>query len=503
MEIRKGKFAKEMEDPFYLKDPKLLELYKRCLPPREAYYYYPKGEELIEFNKKKPKKTYRKIYSDTPFLDIEKQYIIDFKQLLSQHPEVQLPSYMDDALLLRFIYADECDYQVVFKRLVKYLEWSNKTFPIVISPKSKLIEILNKGFVYVYGRDCRFRPILVFRLQEFVKYEKIYSVEEVIECGCFLGQFVLNNMMIPGKIERWNLLINLRGATLLSLPDHIKKLLPIMNEGFISRLHKNYVIGMTFILRILYKLVCAFLHESTIKKIKILGGKKDQGLFEEIRRDNIEQNLGGTAPDAHIGQENGLFPPRMPSDHFLLESERPEDLLISEEEYIQKYKNGEIDEDFASPYIVEKLNLNNNNNNNNTTTNNIEKQENIIESMNIQKNDTVSNISSKKPKEIRKMNTVTEGQISKINQKIIQDQQLNKMKELNISKVKSFVYHGWDFNQENNINQEQYQVHSNNIINEIISLSNKKRNFFQKISLLSKNKSIFNSKMAYSINGNI
>ena len=50
----------------------------------------------------------------------------------------------------------------------------------------------------------------------------------------------------------------------------------------------------------------------------------------------------------------------MPSEHFLLESERPENILISEEEYIQKYKNGEIDDDFVSPYILEKINLNNN-----------------------------------------------------------------------------------------------------------------------------------------------
>ena len=52
----------------------------------------------------------------------------------------------------------------VFKRLTKYIEWSNKTFPLVIQPKSKTVEILNKGFVYVYGRDFRFRPILIFRL---------------------------------------------------------------------------------------------------------------------------------------------------------------------------------------------------------------------------------------------------------------------------------------------------------------------------------------------------
>jgi hypothetical protein len=57
----------------------------------------------------------------------------------------------------------------------------------------------------------------------FVKNQKNYSVEEVVEAGAFLGQFVLNNMMIPGQIERWNLLISLKGAHVLSLPEHIKK----------------------------------------------------------------------------------------------------------------------------------------------------------------------------------------------------------------------------------------------------------------------------------------
>ena len=208
MEIKRGRFAKELEDPFYLKDQKLLELYNKCLPPKEAYYYFPKGEEIIELNTKKPNKSYRKIYHNTPYSDIEKQFLNEFKKKLNEHPELKIPEFIDDDILLRFIYADECDYDKVYKRLEKYIDWSNKTFPIIIQPKSRLIEILNKGICYFYGRDCRYRPILVFRLQEFVKYEKVYSVQEVMEAGCFLGQFGINNMMIPGQVERWNLLIN-------------------------------------------------------------------------------------------------------------------------------------------------------------------------------------------------------------------------------------------------------------------------------------------------------
>ena len=493
METQKGRLAKELEDPFYLKDPKILDLYNKCLPPKEAYLYFPKGEKIIEFNHKNPKKTYRKIYHNVPFLDNEKQYITEFKQILNNHPEVKLPEFFDDALLLRFIYADECEMEKVFKRLVKYIDWSNKTFPITIHPKSKLIEILNKGFVYAYGRDCRFRPILIFRAQEFVKNQKSYSVEEVVEAGAFLGQFVLNNMMIPGKIERWNLLISLKGAHVLSLPEHIKKLVPVMNEAFISRLHKNYIIGMTFFLRVLFKIICAFLHESTIKKIKILSGKKDQSLFEEIRKDNIEEYFGGTAPDVHIGEENGLFPPRMPSDKFMLDSDNPQNLLISEEEYIKKYNDGEIPEDVVSPYLKDKLNLNKKN------EENIEKQE-IIEDVrpifprsNTETNSTSKNIIKKNNNNIN-INAIN----MKINKKKKSSQILTKQQQ-NINRIKTFVYQGWEHNSEN-IEPEKYQsstYNRNNFINNIHSLTYKRNKFFSKISLVS-NQNSFNKKNNFS-----
>ena len=487
MKIKQGRFAKELEDPFYLKDPKILEIYNKCLPPKEAYYYFPKGEEIIEFNAKKPNKSYKKIYHNIPYSDLDKQYISDFKQILSGHPELKIPEFIDDDVLLRFIYADECDYDKAFKRLVKYIDWSNKTFPIIIHPKSRLIEILNKGIVYVYGRDCRYRPILVFRLQEFVKNEKVYTVEEIIETGCFLGQFVINNMLIPGQVERWNLLINLKGSTVLSLPDHIKKLIPVMNEAFISRAHKSYILGMTFFLRLLFKIVCAFLHESTVKKFKILEGKKDKALFEEIRKDNIEQCMGGTAPDVIMGAENSLFPPRMPSEHFLLESERPENILISEEEYIKKYKNGEIPDDLASPYILDKLNVAKEKT---IKEENISKEEKKLEKMEnnskIKKNN--SNFSKKNFRtisNIKRYYTKNEKQINIMKEKEIQKEKLKQLRQQNINRVKTFLYHGWDYLEEKDIFTKYNNNNKNNIINDLYSLSKKKNNFCSKMNIIS------------------
>ena len=478
MEFTRGKLAKELEDPFYLKDPKLSEYFEKCKPPKEAYFYFPKGEEIIVLNKKKLGSSYRKIYYDVPVLSHEVKYMNELKQIIAQHPEVKLPDFFDDELLLRFLYADDCEMDKVFKRMKKYIEWSNKTFPLVIEPKSKIIEILNKGFIYSYGRDSKFRPIIIFRLIEFIKYEKVYSVEEVVNAGIFFGQFIINHMLLPGKIERWDMIINLRKAHLLALPEHIKKLLPIMNEGFISRLNKTYVIGMNFFFRLLYKIVCAFLHESTVKKIMILDGKKDQRMFKEIRSDNVEMDMGGTAPNARLGEENGIFPPRMPSDKFLLDEDRPEDILMSEDEYIKKYKRGEINKDFVSPYILKKLNEENISSNddkvsvkimekNNTISNKVNdvgSSNNILPKLNINNNfKTIDNeIFIRRPKIIK--------------------ENWNKM-----CKVNTFINKNWE-SEEENTNIEKYSSKTNsksNLINEFISLRNKRNYFFSHITKIS------------------
>ena len=183
--LERLKIAKEMEDPYYFKDPKLLELYKRSLPPKEAYYHFPPPDEIIRVNQKKPKKSFRQIYYNVPFTDFENQWLIQFKQILSNHPETQLPDYFADYLLLGFIYADHCDLEKSYKHLLKYLKFCKETFPVVITPKSKVREILNRGFVYVYGRDSRFRPIVVCECTIFQKYYKLYSTPEILSAVFF------------------------------------------------------------------------------------------------------------------------------------------------------------------------------------------------------------------------------------------------------------------------------------------------------------------------------
>ena len=74
MYIRDSKnFSYLLTNPYYLKDPKLYEIFQKSLPPKEAYYYFPKGDDIITIDYKKYENSSRKIFTNVPFTSFEKK----------------------------------------------------------------------------------------------------------------------------------------------------------------------------------------------------------------------------------------------------------------------------------------------------------------------------------------------------------------------------------------------------------------------------------------------
>ena len=466
--IKRVTLAKEIEDPYYLKDPKLLELYNKCLPPRDAYYFFPKGDEIVIHNLKKPNKTFRRIYYNVPYTEQEKKWIEEFKQIIRSHPETQLPDFFDDYLLLAFIYATSVDMEESYKKIVAYIKFSRETFPIVIKPNSKFIEILNKGFVYVYGRDNRARPIVVCQCKVFQKFYKNYQTDEILQAVYFLCQFLVNKMLIPGQIESWVFILNLSGVSIISLPEPVKKLIPGLSDYFLARLYKNYIIGLNFISRIIYKLACNFLDDVTVSKINVLDDENDPKLFETIRRDNVEKQFGGTAPDMPVDSENGFFPPRMPSDRYIKDDENPNDFLITEEEYINKYKNGEIPEGCVSPYVYEQLKQEQIN------VNNIEENDEEVKETSLQ-SDNSGRRQSPRPTECPKPPISRDDERTRDNERIQREREL----------VKGFANNNWNYDDELSFpiyhKFSSSSLKQGNILDDIYRFGRKRQSFFNHI----------------------
>ena len=350
-----SKYRHILVDPFFLKDSILLELFKRSLPPKESYLYFPKGEEIIIPHRKKPEKALRRIYNNVPFTEKEKEWLLEFKKIISNHPENRIPDYWNDGYNLAYIYSTECKLEKAYNRMIDYFKWYSKTFPMNIQPEDKAIKLLNTGFTYVYGRDHQYRPIIICQPYILQKYEKEYSDTDVVNASIFICQYMANYMLIPGQIENWIMFINLEGTSLLRMPDSVKKLITALSDYFIARLYKSYILGMNAFLRIIFKFMCNFLEEVTVKKFVILEGKKDKHLFQDINQENLEERFGGQAQNCIYDEPNCLFPPRMPSNNYFLSNEDAYDILISEEDYIERYNNGNIPEESVSPFVIERI----------------------------------------------------------------------------------------------------------------------------------------------------
>ena len=101
-------YGELLVDSFFIKDPNLYEIFKKGLPPKEAYLYFPKGKEVIDLHDKKPEKNNRRIFVNVPYLEIEKIWLKAYKEIIEKHPENKLPEYWNDGLNLAYIYSVEC-----------------------------------------------------------------------------------------------------------------------------------------------------------------------------------------------------------------------------------------------------------------------------------------------------------------------------------------------------------------------------------------------------------
>lgn len=340
---------------FFLSDPTLLELFKRSLPPKESYYYFPKGEEIIITNNKKPEKALRRIYINVPYTEREQKWLADFKIIIAKHPENRIPDYWNDGLNLAYIYSTECKLEKAYKRMIDYFKWYNDNFPMNIQPEDKSIKLLNSGFTYVFGRDHQFRPIIICQPYILIKNQKEYSDSDVVQASIFICQYMSNYMLIPGQIENWIMFINLEKTSLLSMPDAVKKLIKALSDYFIAKLYKSYILGLGGFLKVLFKIMCNFLEEITVRKFVVLDNRKDPNLFQDISPQNLEERFGGKAQNCIYGEDNCLFPPRMPGDDYFKDNEDKKEILITEEEYIERYNTGNIPPQSVSPFVIERI----------------------------------------------------------------------------------------------------------------------------------------------------
>jgi len=172
-------------------------------------------------------------------------------------------------------------------------------------------EDLKHGIVYFTGRDSALRPTIVVRPRRIPQeWYKLKCIDRMIKVLIFCMEFMLWHMMIPGRIENTNVIVDLKGLGVTQLPiGALSDIYKVMSHHYIGRVFRFYVVNMNWVLNTISGAVKGLLTDRQKQKLVILDNFKD--LQNDFALHQLEEDLGGSRP---VMQE--FFPFNMPPGPF-------------------------------------------------------------------------------------------------------------------------------------------------------------------------------------------
>lgn len=322
MENNKNNYSETNEEFFNFNTHKHMV----AKPPTEAYRYYPNLEEEVEFDEKNPKKILRRIFEGRrEYLPYEAEKLSEFKEYIieNQHSNSNsnASSILKESEILRYLQSSHYEFKKAYDAILNTIEWRSNCLPIKLT--SQVIEILKTGFMYICGRDTRFRPNIIICPSKY-KSSK-YKYEDWLKAVIFTLEYILSNMLIPGQIENWNIICDLSNISLYSIPSDLKKILQVIQDNYKSRLNAMYIINLGSFGNLLWGLIKKMLGDGIERKIRMIGSsnKNYKDLYKSIHRSQLEKKYGGEAENIFTHH----FPPCMPSKIFFDREKERKDLL--------------------------------------------------------------------------------------------------------------------------------------------------------------------------------
>lgn len=267
--------------------------------------YQPSKEDTFQ---KVPDGRYvRRIYGGIELTDWEKQLIDNFKSWLAGRGETLPPGYLDKQnWILRFLNTDKAHDEVL--DTVKETEkWLSESLTPRIRDLSPQIDRLQSGGLYAYGRDKQQRPIIVLRFRELI--DAGIDKDNFLDINDMLTGYVVFNAMVPGQIEQYFFIVDVRNVSLWEIP--VRSLISFVKHNskfYKHRVHKFYGLNLSWTIRKGVNFVWNFLDPFQKQQLGFYSDDYKEDLHYWIDKSNLEQRFGGNLPDLTKGQ---FWPPNL------------------------------------------------------------------------------------------------------------------------------------------------------------------------------------------------
>jgi hypothetical protein len=307
---------------YYLYEPELKERHQKAIPNELMHRYFPKEDDII-IKKKNPKDNYRYIFNGKEKTPYEQEKLEEFNKFIKEKEKNKkgdgnfLPDWWIESDTMRYLQSSNYDFKKVYSLIKENLKSREKARKTI---DKRIRFILNYGFIYMYGRDMHFRPIIVVEVKKSSELlDKLgYSFEELSQSMLFFMNYIVNYILLPGQIENWILICDLKDVGIGKLPQ-FKSILNSLSQ-FRCRAFRNYILNAGGFIRTAASAALSILGSNSVKKIIFVEKNKLDIIQEFIRKENLQIKYGGTAPDVVYGGDN-LFPPVVPSEKYINENE--------------------------------------------------------------------------------------------------------------------------------------------------------------------------------------
>ena len=314
---------------YYLYDPELKKRHLKALPNDIMYRYFPNENDILIKNKN-PKDNYRFIFNGMDKTPYEKEKLEELtKYIAEKEKDINnfFPEWWLESDTLRYLQATNYDIKKTHTLIKENIKNTKQTIKII---DKRIRFILNYGFIYMYGRDMHFRPIIIVEVNKSSELmDKLkYTFDELNQAMIFFVNYIVNYILLPGQIENWIMICDLKSVGVGKL-GQFKNILNTLNR-FRGRVFRNYILNLGTFMRAAASGVLSILGSSSAKKIIMVENGKYEVMQQYIRKENLQIKYGGSAPNVIYGEDN-LFPPIVPSDIYINENENLN--IVSPETY--------------------------------------------------------------------------------------------------------------------------------------------------------------------------
>ena len=336
--------------------------------PEEAYLYFPEGPNL--FIEESERVIKRKIYEDSnTYLPFEIDMLKQLNSEIVLH-NITIDKSITEGDNLRYLIANSFNINetiVSLKLLSQFKENNKNLFNCGLNDLSIEIQrALNYGAIYIHGRDSDFRPNIVINIDAYLKSKTEIKGETWVKSIIFLSSYIINNYMIPGQVETWNIIINLENTSLFSMPNDILQIIKTMKENFKGRVSSIFVFKLTFTLNLIKAFIFSLYPSAEKKVIVIDDSNYIEKLYTKINPQQLEKRFYGMRDNIQLNIDNNntfqCFPlyKDITSDGLMLTEFKANnsnsEYILSYDDYAKRVKEGRVIQ--INKNILKKANVN-------------------------------------------------------------------------------------------------------------------------------------------------